>query len=100
MSGLPLPEPSEMEMPKTTSATTHYAEAYQAQYEAKDFETATTLYRALIDANPDAVEAGYSRSQLRRMVMSVISRDALVGADIALLCGHFDELATTAAARG
>ena len=73
----------------TTEAGKQYAIAHAAHYKTKDLHEAFNLYRGVMDGRPDTREAEYSRSQINNIAKSVISRQALLDAEINLVLTHF-----------
>ena len=75
--------------PETTEVGKQYAAAYAVHYSAKDLKAAVELYRDIITAHPEAHEAEYSRSQIQNIAKSMISKQALLEAEINLILAHF-----------
>jgi hypothetical protein len=67
-----------------------YEAAHAAHYETKDLHEALGLYRDVISAHPDTREAEYSRSQLMNIVRSVVPRQELLDAQVALALTHLE----------
>jgi hypothetical protein len=67
-----------------------YEAAHAAHYKTKDLHEALELYKEVIAAHPDTREAGYSRSQLINIVNSVVPRQELLDAQVALALTHLE----------
>ncbi len=67
-----------------------YEEAHAAHYKTKDLHEALGLYKDVIAAHPDTREAEYSRSQLMNIVSSVVPRQELLDAQVALALTHLE----------
>ena len=74
---------------KSSEIGKKYAAAHLAQYGDKDLSGALDLYTALIATHPDTPEAGYSRSQVKNIVHSVVPEQELLDAHVALLSACF-----------
>lgn len=73
---------------EATEPGRRYQAAYQVHYDGKDLRDALGLYRGIIDAFPDAPEAGYSRAQVWNIVKSLVPKEELLDAHagLALAC--------------
>ena len=74
--------------PETTEIGKQYAAAYAVHYRTKDLKAAVELYRDIITAHPEAHEAEYSRSQIQNIAKSMVSKQALLDAEITLILAH------------
>jgi hypothetical protein len=63
---------------KLTDAVQDYATAYNEHYTTKDLHKAFGLYESLIEAHPDSLEAGYSRSQIQNIVNTVVPKQKVM----------------------
>jgi hypothetical protein len=75
---------------RTREVGRQYEAAYAAHYETKDLHEALGLYEDVIAAHPDTREAEYSRSQLLNIINSVVPRQELLDAQIALALTHLE----------
>ena len=73
---------------RKTEAAQRYAVAREAHYKTKDLGEALGLYRAVMDAYPEAPEAGYSRSQMQNIVNAVVPNQELLDAQVELALVH------------
>jgi len=73
-----------------TEAGRQYAVAYALQYATKDLHEAFTLYRCVMAAYPDTPEADYSRMQIMNIATSVVPKQELLDAQVALTLAHFE----------
>jgi hypothetical protein len=71
-----------------SSASRAYAVAYAAHYTDRDLGAALELYRALVGAHPDALEAGYSRAQIVNILGAVVPQADLLDGQLALAFEH------------
>lgn len=76
---------------EATAARDLYAAAYSAHYETKDLHQALRLYRDVIAMHPGASESEYSRSQIENIVKTVVPKDVLHDAQVALALAHFED---------
>ncbi len=65
-----------------------YREAYKAHYGTKELREALDLYKAVITAYPESVEAQYSRSQIHNIVKAVVPRKKIYEAEETLALAH------------
>ena len=73
---------------KQSEAGQRYAVAHEAQYKTKDLGEALGLYRAIMDAHPEAQEAEYARSQIQNIANAVVPRQELLDAQVELALVH------------
>jgi hypothetical protein len=71
-----------------TEAGEQYAAAHEAHYRTKDLADALDRYRAVMAAHPEALEAGYSRSQIQNIVSDVVPQQELFDAQVELALAH------------
>jgi hypothetical protein len=83
---------------KLSEIGTQYAEAHLAHYGEKDLRRALELYKGIIAIHPDTQEAGYSRSQVQNIVNSVVPKQELFDAQVALVSACFTRVSSTDAA--
>ena len=77
----------EKDMRKDTTLTVtgkQYAEAHAAHYTTKDLHKALDLYKGVMAAHPNTEEAEYSRTQMQNIVKSVVPKQNLLDAQVAL----------------
>ena len=74
----------------STEAGREYAAAYAAHYTERDLPVALQLYRKVMASHPGAKEAGYSRTQVRNIVNTVVPKQELLNAQIELALGHLE----------
>ena len=70
-----------------------YASAYETHYTTKDIYKAFTLYKDIIAAHPDTIEAKYSRSQVRNIVNAMVPKKEIMDSLMELARIHFDQKA-------
>lgn len=75
-----------------------YTAAHGAHYGAKDLGRALDLYRAVLSAYPESLEAGYSRSQILNLVKAVVPEQELFAAQVGLVSRRLGD--RSAAGRG
>lgn len=66
-----------------------YAAAYTEHYSNRNLPLALDLYCAVLQSDPDAVEAGYARAQIQNIVATTIHPEDLLKTTIDLLHTHF-----------
>lgn len=71
-----------------TKAGQEYAAAHAIQYKAKNLKEALGLYEGIMIAHPDALESGYSRSQINNIVKSVVPKQELLDAELTMALAH------------
>ncbi|MFC1610041.1 hypothetical protein ACFL6C_03730 [Myxococcota bacterium] len=67
-----------------TKAGEQYAAAHAAHYTTKNLHEALELYTDVVARHPDAPEAGYAHSQIQNIVNSVVPKQDLLDAQLAL----------------
>jgi hypothetical protein len=67
-----------------TEAGEQYAAAHAAHYTEKNLHRALELYKGIVTAHPDAPEAGYSHSQIKNIVNTVVPKQDLLDAQVEL----------------
>lgn len=72
-----------------TEESRQYADAYTAQYSARDLPLALKLYRQLLVSHPDSQEAAYAQMQLQNIANAVVPKQELQDAQMKLLLAHF-----------
>lgn len=72
-----------------------YTKAHDAHYKTKDMPKAFQLYRDIIADHPDAKEAGYSLSQVHNIVNSVVPKQEVMDALVAMTLDHFEQDVTS-----
>jgi hypothetical protein len=76
-----------------TEAARQYETAHLAHYKSKDLSRALTLYQSILTAYPDTQEAKDSRTQLMNIASSVVPKQELLDAQVALARNHLDSTA-------
>jgi hypothetical protein len=78
---------------KETTARETYARAHAVHCEDKDLDTALDLYVDIMSSQANTPEAEYARAQVMNIVNKVVSKDALLIAQIQLArsCLEHDE---------
>jgi hypothetical protein len=76
-----------------TTASETYARAHAVHYEDKNLGAALDLYVDIMSSQANAPEAEYARAQVMNIVNKVVSKDALLIAQIQLArsCLEHDE---------
>ena len=69
----------------------NYEAAHVAHYQIKDLHEAVGLYKGIMAAHPDTPEAGYSRTQIQNIAKSVVPKQELLDAEMALVLTHLDQ---------
>ena len=72
----------------STKAEQDYAAAHTAHYKTKDLTVALELYQGVMTVHPDTPESEYSRSQIQNIAKSVVPKQELVEAEMALARTH------------
>ena len=72
----------------STKAEQDYAAAHTAHYKTKDLTVALELYQGVMAAHPDTPEAGYSQSQIQNIAKSVVPKQELLDAEVAMARTH------------
>ena len=67
-----------------TEAGKQYTEAYAVHYTTKDLHKAIDLYKGIMATHPNAKEAEYSRTQIHNIAKSVVPKEDLLAAHLAL----------------
>jgi hypothetical protein len=73
---------------ETTKAGQQYAAAYAMHYKNKNLNEALDLYEGLMAAHPDTNEAEYSRTQIQNIAKSLVPKQELLDAEIAMARAH------------
>jgi hypothetical protein len=73
---------------ESTKAGQQYAAAHAMQYQTKDLDKALDLYEGVMAANPDTSEAEYSRTQIQNIVKSLVPKEELLAAQMAMARAH------------
>lgn len=71
-----------------TKAGQDYAAAHAMHYKDKDLNAALDLYQGVMTAHPDTPESGYSRSQIQNIAKSVVPKQELLDAEVAMAHAH------------
>ena len=71
-----------------TEAGQQYAVAHAAHYKTKDLHEALGLYEGVMAAHPDSHEAEYSRTQIQNIAKSVVPKQELLDAEMAMTRAH------------
>jgi hypothetical protein len=71
-----------------TESGQQYAAALEAHYKTKDLSEALGLYRTIMDAQPESLEAEYSRSQIQNIARAVVPTDELFDVLLGLTLAH------------
>lgn len=69
-----------------------YEAAHAAHYIAKDLPLAMELYQGVLTSHPNSREADFSRTQVRNVARSVVPKQELLDADIALVLAHLAKM--------
>lgn len=77
---------------EATEASREYSAAYAAHYKGQDLPMALQLYKKVMASYPNAVEAGYSRTQIQNIVNVVVPKQELLDAELELLRAHFGKV--------
>ena len=71
-----------------TEVGKQYAAAHAMQYKNKELYEALGLYEGVMADYPDTPEAEYSRSQIQNIAKSVVPKEELLAAQLAVARGH------------
>jgi hypothetical protein len=71
-----------------TKAGQDYAAAHNMHYKDKDLNAALDLYQGVMAVHPDTPEAGYSQSQIQNIAKSVVPKQELLDAEVAMARNH------------
>ena len=74
-----------------------YRAAYAAHYTGRDLPMALQLYRQVVASHPNALEAGYSRSQVENIVKAVVPTEEILDAQMKLALAHFQRVGASEA---
>jgi hypothetical protein len=74
-----------------TEAGRQYASAYAAHYTGSKLLEALRLYRKVMEAHPDAQEAGYSRTQVQNIANAVVPKQEILDAQMELALAHLEQ---------
>jgi hypothetical protein len=74
-----------------TVADQDYTKAHDMHYKTKDLSKAFKLYRGIMTDYPDTKEAGYSLSQVQNIVKTVVPKQEVMDALVALTLTHFEQ---------
>jgi hypothetical protein len=78
---------------KLTEAGRQYAAAYEIHYATKNLREAFKLYKAIMTAHPDTLEAGYAKSQIQNIVNAVVPKEERLGVQMDLAAAVFEQVA-------
>lgn len=84
---------------RLTEPGKQYKTAHDAHYKAKDIPQAFQIYRNIITDHPNTKEAGYSLSQVHNIVNSVVPKQEIMDALVAMTLDHFEQDAASVAKR-
>lgn len=73
---------------EVTKAGQQYAAAYAVHYKTKDLNEALDLYEGVMAAHPDTNEAEYSRTQIQNIAKSLVPKEELLAAEMAMARAH------------
>ena len=76
---------------KITLEGEDYSKAYDMHYKTKDLPKAFNLYRGVIADYPNTDEAGYSLSQVHNIVNTVVPKQEVMDALVAMTLAHFKQ---------
>ncbi len=76
---------------KGTAEDRDYTKAYDMHYKTKDLPKAFKLYRGVIADYPGTDEAGYSLSQVKNIVNTVVPKQEVIDALVAMALVHFKQ---------
>ena len=71
-----------------TEAGQQYAAAHAMHYKTKALHKALGLYEGVMAAHPDSHEAEYSRTQIQNIAKSVVPKQELLDAEMAMARAH------------
>lgn len=74
-----------------TEAGDEYSAAYGKHYKTKNMHEALVLYRQIVNVHPGTPEAEYSRSQIQNIVNTVVTKQEIEDAMVALALTYFEQ---------
>ena len=77
---------------ETTKAGQQYAAAHAMHYKTKNLDQALDLYEDIMASHPDTSEAEYSRTQIQNIAKSLVPKEELLAAEMAMARAHLEQL--------